>query len=80
MLVDHLGGDLLALELGGIDDGLVVIGKHEDVEADLVARLRVELLDVEDVALGNLILLATSRNDCVHVRTLHLRCWCNGYP
>ena len=39
-----------------------------DVKLDLLARLRVELLDVDDVALGNLVLLAASRNDCVHVR------------
>ena len=70
-LVEHLAGDLLLRERGSVNDGLLAIIKHENVKLDLVARLRVELLDIEDVALGNLILLATSGNDCVHVLTLH---------
>ena len=32
VLVDHGCGDLLALEGLGIDDGLVVFGKHQNIE------------------------------------------------
>ena len=67
MLVDDLGGDLLAGERGRVDGGGSAVVEQQDVELDLLARLRVELLDVEDVALGNLLLLATCGNDCVHV-------------
>ena len=59
VLVDDLGGDLLVLEGGRVNDGLLAVVQEENVELDRIARLRVELLDVEDVALGNLILLAT---------------------
>ena len=66
-LLDDLGSDLLVLQGGSVNDGLLAVVQEKDGELDLVARLRVELLDVEDVALGNLILLATSCDDCVHV-------------
>ena len=67
VLFDDLGGDLLVLEGGRVNDGLLAVVQEENVELDRIARLRVELLDVENVALGNLILLATSCYDCVHV-------------
>ena len=66
-LVDDLGGDRLALEGGRVDDGLRAVVQEQDGELDLIARLRVKLLDVDDVVFGNLILLATSCYDCVHV-------------
>lgn len=65
-LLDDLGSDLLVLQGGSVNDGLLAVVQEKDGELDLVARLRVELLDVEDVALGNLILLATSCDDCLH--------------
>ena len=67
-LLDDLGDDLLLGQSGSVNDRLLAVVQHENVELDLVARLRIELLDVDDVALGNLVLLAASRNDCVHVR------------
>ena len=48
-LLDDLGGDLLVLERGRANDGLVAVVQEKDGELDLVARLRVELLDVDDV-------------------------------
>lgn len=66
-LLENLAGDLLVCKRLCIHvDGLTIID-HENVKHDLLTRLRVELLNVNDVALGNLILLAASRNDCVHV-------------
>ena len=65
-LLEDLCSDLLGLEGSGVDDGRLAVVEHEDVEFDLIARLRVELLHGDDIALGNLILLATSCYDCVH--------------
>ena len=66
-LVEDLGGHLLTLEFGWVYRAGGSVVQHQDVKLYLVARLRVELLDVDDVALGNLVLFATGGNDCVHV-------------
>ena len=81
-LLDDLRGDGLALEGGGTNDGLGAVVHEKDRELDLLARLRVELLDVDDVALGNLILLATLyclppvATIAYMCETLH--CWLNA--
>ena len=78
-LLDHLAGDLLLGQGRGVDKDLLAVVKYEDVELNLVAKLRVELLEVDYVALGNLVLLAASRDDCVHLRALHCCGECNSW-
>lgn len=48
-LLDDLGSDLLVLQGGSVNDGLLAVVQEKDGELDLVARLRVELLDVERI-------------------------------
>ena len=64
-LLDDLGRDLSVGQLVGCDDLARAIGKQKNVKLNLVARLCLKLLDVDDVTFGNLVLLATSGNDSV---------------
>ena len=61
----------------GVSDGLrAIIDEKNLVERDGSALFDLELLDVDDVALGNLILLTTGLNNCVHVKYLPARDKC----
>ena len=56
-----------ALHNGGAEGGLFAVDDGQDlVELDGVAGFLVQLLDVDHVALSDLVLLAAGHDDCVH--------------
>ena len=67
VLLKNLTGNLLRGKSGSVSNNLLAVVKHKNIKLYLIARLRIKLLDADYVALGNLILLATSCYDCVHV-------------
>ena len=70
-VLHHVSGDGSALHNGSAESGVVAIQNSQNlVEGDGVAGFDIQLLDVEGIALGHLILLAAGHDDCVH--TLHL--------
>lgn len=60
----------LASLAGSVDDLLAVV-EEDNLELDLGTGLALDLLDGDDVIGGDFILLAASRNDCVHILALH---------
>ncbi len=69
-LIDDLAGNLLLGEGVSVNDGLLAVVQQNNVKLDLVARLHVELLDINDVALGNLILLNDGKKTVVDADAL----------
>ena len=78
-LLEHLGGDERASDAGLAEgrDGAVV--KRENVgEIDVVAGVGQQLLDDDDVILGDFILLAAGTDDREHIEILFFQR--SGYP
>src|SRR5262245_54354155 len=66
-LLDDLGLDLDAGHLGLADrDAARVVGEEQGVEGELAASRARELLDAQELALGDAVLLSTSLNHGVH--------------
>ena len=66
-VLDDLGLHGSALHNGGAEGGLLAVDDSQYlVELDGVAGFLVQLLDVDHVALGHLVLLAAGHDDCVH--------------
>src|SRR4051812_17039721 len=64
-LVDHLGGDAGAAEIGS-DLGVFAIRVEENLgKGHAAADFGVELLDVNEVTLGNAVLFTAGFDDCV---------------
>ena len=70
-LLDDLSSDLSFRKLGRIGDDLLAVVQEDDGKLDLGADLALDLLDVQEVIGGDLILLAAGCNDCVHFFALH---------
>ena len=70
-LLDDLSSDLSLRKLGRIGNDLLAVVEEDNREGDLGANLAVDLLDVQNIIGGDLILLAASCNDCVHYFALH---------
>ena len=68
-LADDLALDLCALDDRGADPDVTVVAHEQDVERNRGVDLRIDLLDVDHVALTDAVLLATSRDNCVHLVT-----------
>lgn len=67
-VLDDLGLHGSALHHGGAEGGLLAVDDGQDlVELDGVAGFLVQLLDVDHVALSDLVLLAAGHDDCVHL-------------
>src|SRR3546814_9991478 len=62
----HLGGDGRTGELRRGGEHGVAVDEHDRSELDDVVDLLAELLDVEDLAGLDLLLLATGLDHCVH--------------
>ena len=63
----HDARDLAALEQRGAELDVAALADHEDlIEFDSGAEVGGQLLDSDDVAFGDAILLAARRNDRVH--------------
>ena len=62
------------------DDAVELLVQDAHVGLDLLAGLGIQLLDVEGVALGHLILLAAGLNDCVHFSTSFIKSRYSGVP
>ena len=80
-VLDDLALHRGALHHGSAEGGLVAVHDGQDlVKLHGVAGFLVQLLDVDHVALGHLVLLAASHDDCVHcvVSTPSLRARCRG--
>ena len=69
-----------ALHNGGAEGSLLTVDDGQDLlELHGIASLVVQLLDVDHIALGHLVLLAASHDNCVHsFQLLHLRARCRG--
>src|SRR3546814_12346892 len=65
----HLGGDGRTGELRRGGEHGVAVDEHDRGELDDVVDLLAELLDVEDLAGLDLLLLATGLDHCVHGRS-----------
>src|SRR5690606_22184319 len=66
-LLDHLAGHADALNEGGAGLGLGALAEHENgLEGHDVAGLARELLDDDDVILGDFVLLAAGLDHCKH--------------
>src|SRR4051794_8446907 len=61
---EHLDGDAGLVEARGGD--LLAVDDHDDGERQRLADTRRDLIDLDDVAHSNLLLLAASAHDCVH--------------
>ena len=69
-VLHHVGGDGGARYGGCAEGGLIPVQDGQDlVEGDGVAGFRVQLIDVEGVALGHLVLFAAGLDDRVHICT-----------
>ena len=66
-LLEHSGHDLGLGGLLGVGLHLVAVYHADGLKFHLVARLDVELLDVDLVSGGDFVLLAARFHDCVHV-------------
>ena len=63
----NLAFDLHTLDNRGANLNVAVVLNEQNVERDSGADLSIDLLDVDLVALTNALLLATSRNNSVHM-------------
>ena len=80
-VLDDLALHRGALHHGSAEGGLVAVQDGQDlVKLHGVAGFLVQLLNVDHVALGHLVLLAAGHDDCVHVvvSTPSLRARCRG--
>ena len=80
-VLDDLALHRGALHHGSAEGGLLAVDDGQDlIELHGVAGFLVQLLNVDRVALGHLVLLAASHDDCVHcvVSTPSLRARCRG--
>ena len=57
-LLDDLSSDLSLRKLGRIRDDLLAVVQEDDGKLDLIADLALDLLDVQNIIGGDLILLA----------------------
>src|SRR6185503_12299494 len=67
---DHLGGHRDAGQLRRVGDEVVAVDQENRGQRQRVARRTGELLDLDHVALGDLVLLAAGLDDRVHRRGL----------
>ena len=80
-VLDNGGLHAGALHHGGAEGGLLTVDDGQNlVKLHGVAGFLVQLLDVDHVALGYLVLLAAGHDNCVHVvvSTPSLRARCRG--
>src|ERR1700710_3215088 len=75
---EDLDGDAGLVEPGGRD--LVTVDGHHDWQGERVAHRRVGLVDLDDVAHGNLLLLAACAHDRVHRGLLGMVVRTEGAP
>src|SRR3954470_19444756 len=61
---EHLDRDAGLVQAGRSD--LVTVDDHDHREGQRLADTGLDLVDLDDVAHGNLLLLAASAHDCVH--------------
>src|SRR5919112_806744 len=73
-LGDHLSGDRGLGQLVGVMRDVLAVDEQDRGQRDLGARLGIELLDLDDIALSDLVLLAAGLDDGVH-RGIHSSTW-----
>jgi len=64
-VLEHLAGDRDLFQVLGGGGDLRAVDDQGDGQQDLGARLRLELLDLDHVSDGDLVLLAAGLDDCV---------------